>query len=162
MTRTTPADVMRRRMVLSLALLGAVMVVGIVGYLLLGLSPLNAVYQTVTTMTTVGFREVEPFGTAEKVFTIAFILMGVGVVLYALTSLLAFLVEGYIGNVWGRRRMTHDIDRLSDHAIVCGWGRVGPGSGSTVAHRRPGRPGHRRRRGAIGGLPLRPRGWRCH
>jgi voltage-gated potassium channel len=125
MPRTTPADVMWRRMVLSLALLGAVMVIGIVGYLLLGLSPLNAVYQTVTTMTTVGFREVEQFGTAEKVFTIAFILMGVGVVLYALTSLLAFLVEGYIGNVWGRRRMTHDIDRLSDHAIVCGWGRVG-------------------------------------
>ena len=124
---------MWRRMVLSLALLAAVIVVGVVGYLLLGFSALNAVYQTVTTMTTVGFREVERFGTAEKVFTIAFILMGVGVVLYALTSMLAFLVEGYIGNAWGRRRMTHDIDRLSDHAIVCGWGRVGRAAAEQLA-----------------------------
>ena len=116
---------MWRRMVISLLLLTGVMLAGVAGYLLLGFSPINAVYQTVTTMTTVGFREVEPFGTAEKLFTIAFILTGVGVVLYTLTSLLAFLVEGYMGNVWGQRRMTHRIEDMADHAIVCGWGRVG-------------------------------------
>jgi voltage-gated potassium channel len=107
-----------------LALLG-VIVVGTVGYLLLGFSPLDAVYQTVTTVTTIGFREVQPFGTAEKVFTILFVLVGVGVVLYTLSALLGLLIEGWAGNVWGRRRMERTIAAMSGHAIVCGWGRVG-------------------------------------
>ena len=99
--------------------------VGTVGYFLLGFSPLDAVYQTVTTVTTIGFREVQPFGTAEKVFTILFVLVGVGVVLYTLSALLGLLIEGWAGNEWGRRRMEKEIQSLHGHAIVCGWGRVG-------------------------------------
>ncbi len=122
-------------MAVSVAMLAAVVLVGFVGYVLLGFSALNAVYQTVTTITTVGFREVEEFGTAEKIFTTAFILMGVGVALYTLTSLLAFLVEGYVGNVWGRRKMTRDLDALNEHAIVCGWGRVGRAAADQLVER---------------------------
>ena len=106
------------------ALLG-VIAVGTIGYLVLGFSPLDALYQTVTTVTTIGFREVIPFGTAEKVFTIFFVLVGVGVVLYTLTALLGLLIEGWAGNEWGRRRMEKEIESLTGHAIVCGWGRVG-------------------------------------
>jgi voltage-gated potassium channel len=73
----------------------------------------------------VGFQEVVPFGTAEKIFTIVLVLIGVGVVLYTLTALLGLAIEGYLGNAWGRRRMERDIARLQNHAIVCGWGRVG-------------------------------------
>jgi voltage-gated potassium channel len=114
-----------RRLRRSLLALGGVLVVGSLGYLVLGLTPLDAVYQAVTTVTTVGFREVEPFGPAEKAFTIVFVLVGVGVVLYTLTGLLGALIEGWAGNEWGRRRMEKQIQSLSGHAIVCGWGRVG-------------------------------------
>jgi voltage-gated potassium channel len=103
----------------------AVIVGGSLGYFVLGFTPLDAVYQAVTTVTTVGFREVEPFGAAEKIFTVLFVLIGVGVVLYTLTGLLGLLIEGWVGNQWGRRRMQKQIQSLSGHAIVCGWGRVG-------------------------------------
>jgi voltage-gated potassium channel len=102
-----------------------VIAVGTVGYLVLGFSPLDAVYQTVTTVTTVGFREVMPFGAAEKIFTMLLVLVGVGVVLYGLTAVLGLVIEGSVDNAWGRRRMQRDIDRLHGHAVVCGWGRVG-------------------------------------
>ena len=109
----------------SLAGLAAILGVGVVGYLVLGLTPLDAVYQTVTTVTTVGFEEVVPFGTSEKVFTIVLVVVGVGVALYALTAVLGLAMEGYLGNAWGRRRMDREIALLEHHAIVCGWGRVG-------------------------------------
>ena len=128
-TRPSAQRIFRR----SLAGLGAVLLLGTVGYLVLGLSPLDAAYQTVTTVTTVGFEEVTPFGTAEKIFTIVLILVGVGVVLYTLTALLGLAIEGYLGNAWGRRRMDHDIDRLHGHAIVCGWGRVGRAAAEQLA-----------------------------
>jgi voltage-gated potassium channel len=114
-----------RRLRRSLLALAVVVAAGTVGYMLLGFSPLDAAYQTVTTVTTIGFREVEPFGRAEKLFTMAFVFVGVGVVLYTLTALLGSVVEGYVGKTWGRRRMEREIEGLSGHAIVCGWGRVG-------------------------------------
>jgi voltage-gated potassium channel len=114
-----------RRLRRSLLALVTVLVLGSLGYLVLGLGPLDAVYQAVTTVTTVGFREVEPFGPALKAFTVVFVLVGVGVVLYTLTGLLGLLIEGWAGNEWGRRRMDKQIGSLRGHAIVCGWGRVG-------------------------------------
>lgn len=110
------------------ALLGlfSVLAFGIAGYMVLGFSFLDAAYQAATTMTTVGFKEVvEPFGTSEKIFTIFFVLVGVGVVLYTLTLLLGLFIEGWLGHEWERRRMQRKIEALSGHAIICGWGRVG-------------------------------------
>ncbi len=115
-----------RQLVQSVVALLLVLLVGVVGYVLLGFNLLDAAYQTVTTVTTVGFREVvEPFGAAEKIFTMALVLFGVGVVLYTLTALLSLIIEGWVGDQWGRRRMQKTIDDMSGHAIVCGWGRVG-------------------------------------
>lgn len=118
-------DAVARQLRRSLLALLAVLVAGSGGYWMLGFTPLDAVYQAVTTVTTVGFREVVPFGPAEKAFTIVFVLVGVGVVLYTLTGLLGLLIEGWAGNEWGRRRMVKQIGELQGHAIVCGWGRVG-------------------------------------
>ena len=66
------------RIRLALAGFGVVLVVGTLGYLALGFGLLDAIYQTVTTVTTVGFREVEPLSPAGQVFTIVLILVGVG------------------------------------------------------------------------------------
>jgi voltage-gated potassium channel len=114
-----------RHLVLGLAVLAGVVVVGTGGYVLLGFGVLDAMYQTVTTITTVGFREVEPLDGAGKVFTMVLILAGVGTALYTLTVGLELLVEGHIGEAMGRRRMDKEIGALRGHVVVCGWGRVG-------------------------------------
>ncbi|HTP15578.1 MAG TPA: potassium channel protein [Streptosporangiaceae bacterium] len=122
----------RRIGVALLAVLGVV-VAGSIGYVVLGFSPLDAVYQTVTTITTVGFREVRPPGTAGKIFTIVLILVGVGTALYAFSVVLESLVEGHLRQHFERRRMERGIARMTGHTIVCGWGRVGRAVGGYLA-----------------------------
>ena len=114
-----------RRVWLGAALFALVLVGGSLGYIVLGFGVLDAAYQTVTTVTTVGFREVEPLTGAGKVFTMVLILGGVGTALYTFGVLVEALVEGHFSRLLGRRRMDREIDRLHDHVIICGWGRVG-------------------------------------
>ena len=114
-----------RRIRLALLALAAVIVVGTIGYIALGFSVLDALYQTVTTITTVGFREVRPLSAVGEIFTILLILVGVGTALYTLGVLLEGLIEGHLRLHLGRRRMDQQIRRLTGHVIICGWGRVG-------------------------------------
>jgi voltage-gated potassium channel len=123
-----------RRVRFGLAALGLIVVAGTVGYLLLGFSLLNSVYQTVTTISTVGFGEIEPLSTGGRIFTIVLILVGVGTALYTFTVILEAIVEGHVGNLLGRRRMEREIASLHDHVIVCGWGRVGKAIADYVSH----------------------------
>jgi voltage-gated potassium channel len=102
-----------------------VFVAGTIGYLAFGFSLLDAIFQTVITVTTVGFVEVHNFNNGEKVFTIFLILIGVGTAAYALGVLIEIFVEGYFGGSFRRRRMERDIKAMRGHVIVCGWGRVG-------------------------------------
>ena len=122
-----------RHVVLGFVALGAVVIIGTVGYVVLGFGVLDAVYQTVTTITTVGFREIEPLDAAGQVFTIVLILAGVGTALYTLTVSLELIVEGHIGAAMDRRRMDKQISALHDHVIVCGWGRVGRAAARELA-----------------------------
>ena len=86
-----------------------------------------------TTISTVGFREVEPFDARAKLFTMLLILTGVGTALYTFSMLLETLVEGRLTDLFGRRRMERRINELRDHVIICGWGRVGRTIQSYVA-----------------------------
>jgi len=115
-----------RRLLVAVLLLPALLVVGVVGFMLIeGWSFLDALYMTVTTITTVGFREVKPLSDGGRIFTIFLILFGVGVAFYILTTLVATVVEGDLGLALGVRRMKGRIEALSDHYILCGFGRVG-------------------------------------
>lgn len=114
-----------RRVRIGLAALALIMVAGTVGYLLLGFGLLDAVFQTVDTVGTLGFGTRRPFGDATKIFTIILILVGVGTALYAFSSVLELLIEGHMREALRRRRMERDISRMSGHVVVCGWGRVG-------------------------------------
>ena len=110
----------------ALGFLGLVFVIGTAGYMLLsGMSFVDALYQTVTTITTVGFREVVVFDTADKVFTIFLMLGGVGAALYTLTLVVEEGLEGNVRSRFYLRRMVLDIERMEDHYILCGFGRVG-------------------------------------
>jgi voltage-gated potassium channel len=119
-----PVDALHRARI-GVAALVLVMATGTLGYLLLGFSPMNALYQTVTTITTVGFAEIEPMSTRERLFTMVLILGGVGTALYILSSLVQALVDGELAEVVGRQRMERRIARWSGHVIICGYGRVG-------------------------------------
>jgi voltage-gated potassium channel len=114
-----------RRVLWGLAVLLTVMTVGTVGYIMFGFGVLDALYQTVTTVTTVGFREVHPLSDGAQIFTILLILVGVGAALYTLSALIEVLVEGQLRGAFGRKRMEQRISALQNHVILCGWGRVG-------------------------------------
>jgi voltage-gated potassium channel len=109
----------------GVALVLTVVIVGTIGYMLFGFSFNDAAYQTVTTVTTVGFREVQDFTVAEQWFTMALIVVGVSTVLYTFTLSVQVVVDGQLRDFVGRRLMDRGISKLSDHTIVCGWGRVG-------------------------------------
>ncbi len=125
-----------RRAFIALAL---VVAGGTVGYLIIGFPFIDALYQTVTTVTTVGFREVHPIDTVgEKLFTIALVLAGVGTAFYTFGVSLEALVEGHLRTEREKRRMDRTLAKLQGHVIVCGWGRVGRACGEYAA--RDGRP----------------------
>ncbi len=110
---------------IGLLFLGLVLVIGSVGYTLLGLGWLDAIYQTVITVSTVGYREIGDVDPRYEVFTIFLILFGTGTALYTLGVLLETLFEGQLDDQFRRQRMQHRIDRLEGHVIVCGYGQVG-------------------------------------
>lgn len=124
MRRSAPLESVRRVYV-GLIGLAAVLVAGTVGYVAFGLGVLDAVFQTVITVSTVGFGETVPFDPGEKVFTIVLILVGVATAAYTFGGAIDTLVEGYLGGSFGRRRMERRISAMRGHVILCGWGRVG-------------------------------------
>jgi voltage-gated potassium channel len=103
-----------------------VIVAGTTGYKLIeGWSWFDSLYMTVITIATVGFQEVHKLSTAGRFFTIFLIAGGVAGAGYTLGRIVEFMIEGYFSDIWGGRTMKKRIDKLSDHYIVCGFGRVG-------------------------------------
>ena len=115
-----------RRIESALLALGIITVVGVFGYMVFeGWSFADALYMTVITLTTVGYREVQPLDTTGQLWTMALLITGVGTLFYAAVSSVELVVEGTIRGYFGRRRMERSINRLSGHYILCGYGRVG-------------------------------------
>jgi len=111
--------------------------VGTAGYMAIeGWSFLDALYMSVITVTTIGFREVQPLDDAGRIFTIFFAVAGVGAIFYALLSVFQFLIEGELGMLLGVQRMKGRIEALKDHYILCGFGRVGEEIADEFAERR--------------------------
>ena len=116
-------------------LLGLI-VCGVAGYMIIeGWSFIDALYMTITTVTTVGFREVNTLSDAGRIFTIFVILFGVGIAFYILTTTVQAIVEGELTSALGVRRMESRIAALRDHYILCGFGRVGEEIANEYAQR---------------------------
>lgn len=103
-----------------------VVAAGTIGFELIeGWGFMDALYMTVITIATVGYQEIRPLGEAGRIFNMVLIFFGLGTTTYVAASVVRFMVEGRIRAIMGRRRLDRRIDRLRDHYIVCGYGRIG-------------------------------------
>ena len=120
----------RRRLIWGGALIVAILVIGTVGYWLIGerqYSLLDTLYMTVITIATIGYYEIidlthNPGG---RIFTMVIAFSGIGTFAYILTNFTALMVEGELTKSFRRRKMEKIVENLQDHYIVCGIGRVG-------------------------------------
>lgn len=86
---------------------------------------IDSFYMATETVTTVGYGDLPPRSRNGKVFAMVFMLLGAGTVLYALTVLAQSVLQSELVEALDLRRKTKEMDKLKDHFIVCGAGRVG-------------------------------------
>jgi voltage-gated potassium channel len=111
---------------LAIALFFVVVVVGTVGYIAVeGWSLPDAFYMTMITVTTVGYREVHPMSRAGEAWTVFVLLGGVATLFYTASTVMALVVEGGLHTHFARRRFNRMLEALSEHFIICGYGRIG-------------------------------------
>lgn len=124
---------LRKRLILLGAALLAVLAAGTAGDVLIaGYSPFEAFYMALITITTVGYSEVQPLGRAGRIFNAFIVLFGVMTMFFAIGAMTEFIVKAQLVEFFGKRRIKNMIDRLVDHYIVCGYGRVGRGAAAEL------------------------------
>jgi voltage-gated potassium channel len=122
--------VIPKKLLNIIGIIVAVVVIGTVGFKIIGgseKSVLDALYMTAITITTIGYGDVigldnKPLG---KIFTIIYVFLGAGTIAYLFTTLAAYIIEGELRRVFRRRKMDKRIAKMRDHYIVCGIGMVG-------------------------------------
>lgn len=125
-----------RRLAWAACGLLVITITGIVGYRLIsGFSAFDALYQTILTLTTVGFQEVHPLDRAGRAFTIVLAVVGVTTGLYLMAAVAASLLEGQLYRDLQGWRMTRELETIEGHVIVAGAGRVGRGVITELARR---------------------------
>jgi voltage-gated potassium channel len=108
-----------------LIFLGLIMV-GTIGFMVIErIGFWESLYMTVITISTVGYREVVLPSRAGEIFTMLIIISGLATVVYVTTSAVELLLEGRILDMMGRRRVLRELQDISGHYIICGYGRVG-------------------------------------
>ena len=116
--------------------LGVITVVGVLGYMVFeGWSFADALYMTVITLTTVGYKEVRDLDATGQLWTMLLLITGVGTLFYAADSSVELVVEGTLRGYFGRRRrLEAAINKPQGHYILCGYGRVGRQVAREFAH----------------------------
>lgn len=110
----------------ALVLIVLIIAAGTIGYMVIeGWPPLDALYMTVITLTTVGYGEVYPLSSEGQIFTMVLLIVGVGIILYLLSTEAKLLLEGELQEYIGRSRLEKRISEIKSHYIICGFGRLG-------------------------------------
>lgn len=114
------------RIYLAVAFVMGVVIFGSVGYVVVeGYSWVEALYMTVITVSTVGFGEVRELSEEGMVFTTILIMGSLGTFAYSISALTTYFVNGEYRNTFKEARLKQEVEKLSNHVIVCGLGRVG-------------------------------------
>lgn len=115
-----------RKLLGILLALTVIMLIGVLGYTTIERwTILEALYMTVITLSSVGFMEVHPLSDPGRIFTMILILCGSGVLIYGISVITAFVVEGELTDALRRRAMDNKIRRLQAHYIICGMSQTG-------------------------------------
>lgn len=116
----------REKSVLVISLIACVIGFGTIGYMSIeGWGFWDSFYMTVITLTTVGYREIHELSFNGQLFTVVLLFVGVGTMLYALSTGAKFVLEGQLQEIYGRKKLEKKLKNLRDHYIVCGYGRMG-------------------------------------
>lgn len=128
----------RSKFYTALALLAFVILTGTVGYkLIAGYGWIDALYMTIITVTTVGFREVGPSDTQTKLFTIVLIILSVFIFAYAISVITEYILSKSTFQNIKYREMKKKLEQMDNHVIICGYGRNGRQAAAKLnAHRR--------------------------
>jgi len=116
----------RSKLYLAVSLVFAVVLIGVIGYRFLAdYSWIDALYMTVITMATVGFKEVQPLDETAKIFTVFLISASVFILGFAIAVLTEYILGRNSLQLLKKKRVKNKIKSLSDHVVVCGYGRNG-------------------------------------
>lgn len=111
---------------LAVLLLGAVIVCGVAGYMLINRwNILDSFYMVIITISTVGYTEVHPQGQGGRIFTSALIVVGVATMVYGFGVFAETLADNAFGTFRRERQLERSLNQLRDHFIICGYGRIG-------------------------------------
>jgi voltage-gated potassium channel len=113
------------RVRLGFVILAGVVLTSVCGYRLLGYDWIEAVWMVVVTISSVGFGERPTQSPATQLFTVGVILLGFSAAAYTFGGLLQVLLAGELEEIFGRQRMTREINQLDRHTIIVGFGRIG-------------------------------------
>ncbi len=115
-----------RKVIVGLGLFVFICIAATAGYVLAGWELFDAFYMVVITIFGVGYGEVRPITSpALRSLTIMVIVCGYGAVIYTVGGFMQMLIDGELNRALGARRMTKGIERLENHTIICGIGRLG-------------------------------------
>lgn len=113
-------------MIAGLTLFLAVCVIAVTGYMSAGWKLDDSIYMVIITIFGVGYGEVQPVQSpALRALTIMVIIAGYGAVIYTVGGFMQMVIDGELNKALGARRMTKEIERLHNHTIICGVGRMG-------------------------------------
>lgn len=115
-----------RRLALSGAAIVLTLCAGTLGYVFIAGYPwLDAVYMAIMTTTTVGYAEIHPLDTTGRLFNSLYIVLSVSTMFLVIGVMTQAIVEAQFRDILGERRIKKMIDKLKNHYIICGFGRVG-------------------------------------
>ncbi|MDF0715497.1 potassium channel protein [Muricauda sp. 334s03] len=130
---------MRSKIVLALSLMVVVLLFGVVGYKMLSdFTWIEAIYMTIITVTTVGFSEVRPLDANAKIFTVFLIVTSVFIFGFAISVVSEYILGRNSLELLKKKKVKKQIDSLSNHVVVCGFGRNGmQAAEKLIAYKKP-------------------------